>query len=182
MCSNYCDDLHTATNFPPNLSPLCPLPPPPFPVPGRKTRLIELFGHWCEAVTDLIKATPEEDVLRRDIYDRIPIMTWSRGRVTLLGDAAHAMQPNLGQGGCMAIEVRQAGGYRVPPCVELKAWFTAGRQLGNIWFGSQPEVGQERCKSFGVLTNCEMLLDLGQGGGCMAIGVYQILPCPCHAM
>lgn len=55
-------------------------------------------------VTDLIAATPEEDVLRRDIYDRPPIFRWTAGRVALLGDSAHAMQPNLGQGGCMAIE------------------------------------------------------------------------------
>ncbi len=70
----------------------------------RKSRLLQIFGHWCDDVTDLIRNTPEEDVLRRDIYDRPPIMTWSKGRVTLLGDSAHAMQPNLGQGGCMAIE------------------------------------------------------------------------------
>jgi zeaxanthin epoxidase len=73
--------------------------------PGeRKKRLMEIFGHWCDMVTDLIEATPEEDVLRRDIYDRPPIFQWTDGRVALLGDSAHAMQPNLGQGGCMAIE------------------------------------------------------------------------------
>lgn len=71
---------------------------------GRKARLMSLFGKWCDKVVDLLEATPEEQILRRDIYDRIPIMTWSKGRVTLLGDSAHAMQPNLGQGGCMAIE------------------------------------------------------------------------------
>lgn len=43
-------------------------------------------------------------VLQRDIYDRDMIYSWGVGHVTLLGDAAHPMQPNLGQGGCMAIE------------------------------------------------------------------------------
>ena len=50
------------------------------------------------------RATPECDVLRRDIYDRPPVFKWTKGNVILLGDSAHAMQPNLGQGGCMAIE------------------------------------------------------------------------------
>lgn len=73
--------------------------------PGKKKeRLMSIFGHWNDMVTDLIMATPEDDVLRRDIFDRPPIFKWTDGRVALLGDSAHAMQPNLGQGGCMAIE------------------------------------------------------------------------------
>ena len=74
------------------------------PPGSKKERLLHIFGHWTDMVTDLIKATPEDDVLRRDIYDRAPILNWTTGRVALLGDSAHAMQPNLGQGGCMAIE------------------------------------------------------------------------------
>ncbi|KAK4776022.1 hypothetical protein SAY87_023983 [Trapa incisa] len=71
---------------------------------GKKERLMEIFGEWCDNVIDLISATDEDAILRRDIYDRTPAFTWGRGRVTLLGDSVHAMQPNLGQGGCMAIE------------------------------------------------------------------------------
>jgi len=52
---------------------------------------------FADSVTDLIRATPEDDVLRRDIFDRPPIFKWTQGRVALLGDSAHAMQPNLGQ-------------------------------------------------------------------------------------
>ncbi|XP_057991631.1 zeaxanthin epoxidase, chloroplastic isoform X2 [Hevea brasiliensis] len=80
--------------------------PPSYPDPpkGKKTQLLELFRDWCNEVTELISETPEDVILRRDIYDRNMIHTWGIGRVTLLGDAAHPMQPNLGQGGCMAIE------------------------------------------------------------------------------
>ncbi|KAI3984299.1 hypothetical protein MKX01_011253 [Papaver californicum] len=74
------------------------------PPGGKKKRLLELFGRWCSEVVTLISETPEHMIIRRDLYDRDMLYTWSRGRVTLLGDAAHAMQPNLGQGGCMAIE------------------------------------------------------------------------------
>lgn len=74
------------------------------PPKGKKKRLTELFGSWCEEVTSLISETQEEMILRRDIYDRDMIYPWGKGHVTLLGDAAHPMQPNLGQGGCMAIE------------------------------------------------------------------------------
>ncbi|KAF7009408.1 hypothetical protein CFC21_023948 [Triticum aestivum] len=87
------------------------------PENGKKKRLLEIFSGWCDNVIDLLNATEEEAILRRDIYDRPPTINWGKGRVTLLGDSVHAMQPNLGQGGCMAIE----DGYQL--AVELeKAW------------------------------------------------------------
>lgn len=83
----------------------------------KKERLLKLFANWCDGVIDLLLATPEELILRRDIFDRIPIFNWSKGRTTLLGDSAHAMQPNMGQGGCMAIE----DGYQLALELE-KVW------------------------------------------------------------
>ncbi|CAL5016695.1 unnamed protein product [Urochloa decumbens] len=87
------------------------------PENGKKKRLFEIFRGWCDIVVDMISATEEEAILRRDIYDRPPIMNWGRGRVTLLGDSVHSMQPNMGQAGCMAIE----DGYQL--ALELEnAW------------------------------------------------------------
>lgn len=71
---------------------------------GRKAEVLELFGGWHEPVPAVIRATPEAGILRNDVYDREPLKTWGEGRVTLLGDAAHPMTPNLGQGACQAIE------------------------------------------------------------------------------
>ena len=44
--------------------------------PGmKKDRLLGIFNEWTDMVTDLVKATPEDDILRRDIFDRPPILS-----------------------------------------------------------------------------------------------------------
>jgi 2-polyprenyl-6-methoxyphenol hydroxylase-like FAD-dependent oxidoreductase len=62
------------------------------------------FSSWAAPVPNLLERTRSEHVFRTDIHDREPVRSWSGPRVTLLGDAAHPTTPNLGQGGCMAIE------------------------------------------------------------------------------
>ena len=74
------------------------------PAEGPRARLLELFKGWHSPVEALIAASADGTILRNDIYDREPLHTWGNGRVTLLGDAAHPMTPNLGQGACQAIE------------------------------------------------------------------------------
>ncbi len=71
---------------------------------GRKHELLDLFGNWHDPVPEVIEATRDSDILRNDVYELPHLKHWSEGHVTLLGDAAHAMTPNLGQGGCLAIE------------------------------------------------------------------------------
>jgi 2-polyprenyl-6-methoxyphenol hydroxylase-like FAD-dependent oxidoreductase len=71
---------------------------------GRKQELLDLFQDWHDPVPAVIEATRESDILRNDVYELPHLKHWSSDRVTLLGDAAHAMTPNLGQGGCLAIE------------------------------------------------------------------------------
>ena len=69
-----------------------------------RDNLLEWFGDWHKPIGDLIRHTPEKEILRNDLYDRDPVHNWCDGNVILLGDAAHPTTPNLGQGGCMAIE------------------------------------------------------------------------------
>jgi len=69
-----------------------------------KPWLAELFAAFPPACAAIIDATKEADILNTDIYDIQPLACWHHGRVGLLGDAAHATTPNLGQGGAQAIE------------------------------------------------------------------------------
>ena len=73
-------------------------------LPGVKDRLLALFADGPPLARPLLEATPESAILRNDCADRPPAARWGDGAVTLLGDAAHPMTPNLGQGACQAIE------------------------------------------------------------------------------
>jgi salicylate hydroxylase len=69
-----------------------------------KSRVLEVFAGWAEPVQGVVEATDANDIVERPIYDRPPLQTWSQGRVTLLGDAAHPVVPVLGQGANTAFE------------------------------------------------------------------------------
>ena len=71
---------------------------------GRKRELQQMFAGWHEPIADFLDATNEDKILKHGARDCPPLRRWGHGMVTLLGDAAHPCTPNLGQGGCMALE------------------------------------------------------------------------------
>jgi 2-polyprenyl-6-methoxyphenol hydroxylase-like FAD-dependent oxidoreductase len=71
---------------------------------GRKLEVARLFAGWHHPVQELIEATEPADILKNEARDRPALRRWGKGHVTLLGDAAHPITPNVGQGACMAIE------------------------------------------------------------------------------
>jgi FAD-dependent urate hydroxylase len=70
----------------------------------NRSSLTAMFQGWADPVTEIITNASPESLIYGDIIDRPPTNTWSKGRIGLIGDAVHPTTPNLGQGGCMAIE------------------------------------------------------------------------------
>jgi FAD-dependent urate hydroxylase len=79
-----------------------------------QTELAHYFAGWAKPVQCLIERIDPQQVARLNIRDLGPIDTYVRGRVALLGDAAHATCPDLGQGGAQAME----DGYVLSQCLQ----------------------------------------------------------------
>ncbi len=71
---------------------------------GGKAEVLALCRNWAPPIPGVVESTPSDSIIQNDILDRPPLRKWGLGRATLLGDAAHAATPNLGQGACQALE------------------------------------------------------------------------------
>jgi 2-polyprenyl-6-methoxyphenol hydroxylase-like FAD-dependent oxidoreductase len=71
---------------------------------GRREELLRRFSGWHAPIRAVLETTTEDAILRNDVYYLDPLPAWSKGRVVLVGDAAHATTPGIGQGAAQAIE------------------------------------------------------------------------------
>ena len=122
---------------------------------NTKEKLNRLFGDWHYPIADLINNT--EHILKNSLIDRKPQKGWTKGNVTLIGDAAHPTTPNLGQGGCTAME----GAYLLAKCID-KFGLTekAYNRYEELHFDRAKQINQEslRLGKIGQLSNLLAIL------------------------
>lgn len=110
---------------------------------GEKPELLRDFAGWHPTVRAILSQADPNACFRWALFDRDPLPRWSRGAVTLLGDACHPTLPFMAQGACMAIEdaavlaecVAAADASEIPAALAryeaLRRARTAGVQLGS---------------------------------------------------
>jgi 2-polyprenyl-6-methoxyphenol hydroxylase-like FAD-dependent oxidoreductase len=94
--------------------------------PQHKDDVRRMMMPYHSTLRAIVDHTPPEQILRTDIWDLPALPVWHQGRIVLLGDAAHASTPNLGQGAAQAIE----DAYCLALCL---AKFTREEALSNYW-------------------------------------------------
>jgi 2-polyprenyl-6-methoxyphenol hydroxylase-like FAD-dependent oxidoreductase len=71
---------------------------------GKRAEMLRRFSGWHEPIAAIVDSADERAILRNDVYYFEPLPRWSEGRIVLVGDAAHATTPGVGQGAAQAIE------------------------------------------------------------------------------
>jgi len=112
-----------------------------------KTHALEIMAHFPEQ-KPMVERTDLALIIHTDISDIKPTAHWVRGRVALMGDAAHATTPNLGQGAAQAIEDAWALGLAMqklgPNPIALEA-YQAVRESKALWIVKQSWNFQSMC-------------------------------------
>jgi 2-polyprenyl-6-methoxyphenol hydroxylase-like FAD-dependent oxidoreductase len=133
-----------------------------------KSAVLERFEGWPDPVEEFVKGTEDSNTFRADTYDRDPLKRWGEGRVTLLGDAAHPMTWDQGQGACQGIEgavllAKQLAQDGDDPAAALRSWeadriprtakvVLGSRRMGKLCQTESPVVRVVRNRAVKMLT------------------------------
>ena len=94
----------------------------------------------------MIEATSAEDIRWLEIFDREPKTRWGDGRVTLVGDAAHAMLPTMAQGACQSMEdgvvLAKCLAEEPDPVAALRAYETRRIERANGYVANSRRIAQ----------------------------------------
>ena len=91
--------------------------------------LMETFREFHPDILEMISKTSKDQIILNDIIDIKPMDNWSAENLCLIGDSAHATTPNMGQGGCQAVE----DAYVIGKLLETeKDWNKVFHQFENI--------------------------------------------------
>ena len=103
---------------------------------AEKADVLAMVADWHPSMREAIQSTPSAAISRHDVYDRPPARRWWVDRVVLVGDAAHGMTPDIGQGGAQALEDAVALGAALTSADELAlglATFAQARAQRAAW-------------------------------------------------
>ena len=95
------------------------------------TDLANRFREFSAPIPDLISMTDETDLVRTPLMDLQALDTWNRGNATLLGDAAHAMTPNLAQGSAQAMEDAVVLAQSVAESQRFGVWMSTNHLIAD---------------------------------------------------
>lgn len=105
---------------------------------AAKAAALRAIAGWHIPLRAVVEATSAAAILIDDIAELPSLARWSRGHAVLIGDAAHAMTPNLGQGACQAIE----DAYVLARCLRQES--DIGRAFARYEYSRRPRVARVR--------------------------------------
>lgn len=121
-----------------------------------KNDLLHNFYTYHSPIPQILERTKQENITHHDIYDFEPLSQYKYNRVLLLGDAAHAATPTMGQGACQTIEDALALAYCIAKEETIDAAFTAFEtkrlKLASKFVNSSRKMGESSSENLPLLT------------------------------